>query len=74
MVWTSSLLDCLLEEEPDFAVLTEKSSDNNVIDLLSLHRQMYEEDPDNEKPPNIDENLPYNILSTCTSSPGEKGV
>jgi hypothetical protein len=55
------LVDCLIEEEPDFAVLTETSSDNAATDLLFLHRQMYKEDPDNENPPKIDENLPYNI-------------
>jgi exonuclease III len=34
---------------------------------------MYKEDPDNEEPPKIDENLPYTVLSTSTSTPCEKG-
>jgi hypothetical protein len=52
------LVDCLIEETPDFAVLTETSSDSHATDLIFLHRQMYKEDPDNEDPPKIDENLP----------------
>ena len=67
------LVDCLIEETPDFAVLTETSSDNHATDLIFLHRQMYKEDPDNEDPPKIDENLPYTVFSTSTSTPGEKG-
>jgi exonuclease III len=67
------LIDSLTEEEPDYAVITETTKDNDPTDLLFLHRRMYKEDLADTTPPPIGEHLPYNIFSTCTSAPGEKG-
>jgi hypothetical protein len=67
------LIDSLTEKEPDYAVITETTKDNDPTDLLFLHRRMYKEDPTDTTPPPIGEHLSYNIFSTCISAPGEKG-